>query len=145
MGKHLSATYDSEETQNDINLLRSQIENDMEQGIIGALLIPPDYVGKELVIASLVANIDTMIRADRIVPSLKQLLDRIRRTGFLSSQLVGVLFGDVAEALEKWHSLGFKVYIHSSGSRETQQLLFANSNYGDLRKYLCGYFDTSVG
>lgn len=46
----------------------------MELGIIGALLIPPDYVGKELVIASLVANIDTMIRADRIVPSLKQLL-----------------------------------------------------------------------
>ena len=38
-----------------------------------------------------------------------------------------------------------KVYIYSGGSRETQQLLFANSNYGDLRKYLCGYFDTSVG
>lgn len=117
----------------------------MEQGIIGALPICPDYLGKELVIASLVANIDAMISADRSVPSLKQLQDHVWRIGFQTNQLVGVLFDDVAEALERWHSLGFKVYIYSSGSRETQQLLFANSNYGDLRKYLCGYFDTSIG
>jgi methionine salvage enolase-phosphatase E1 len=42
-------------------------------------------------------------------------------------------------------SLLFKVYIYSSGSREAQQLLFSNSNYGDLKKYLCGFFDTTVG
>ncbi|XP_024018201.1 probable bifunctional methylthioribulose-1-phosphate dehydratase/enolase-phosphatase E1 2 isoform X2 [Morus notabilis] len=145
VGKHFSSTYDSEETQNDIDFLRSQIENDLEQGIIGALPICPDYLGKELVIASLVANIDAMISADRSVPSLKQLQDHVWRIGFQTNQLVGVLFDDVAEALERWHSLGFNVYIYSSGSRETQQLLFANSNYGDLRKYLCGYFDTSIG
>lgn len=37
------------------------------------LPIPPDYVGKELVIASLVANVEAMIRADRKVTALKQL------------------------------------------------------------------------
>ncbi|KAK1569057.1 hypothetical protein Q3G72_032075 [Acer saccharum] len=35
--------------------------------------------------------------------------------------------------------------MYSSGSREAQQLLFANSNYGDLRKYFCGFFDTTLG
>lgn len=38
-----------------------------------------------------------------------------------------------------------KVYIYSSGSRLAQRLLFGYTNYGDLRKYLCGFFDTTVG
>lgn len=38
-----------------------------------------------------------------------------------------------------------QVYIYSSGSREAQRLIFGNSNYGDLRKYLSGYFDTTTG
>ncbi|XP_057984379.1 probable bifunctional methylthioribulose-1-phosphate dehydratase/enolase-phosphatase E1 2 isoform X3 [Hevea brasiliensis] len=119
LGKHLAATYDSEETQEDINLLRSQIQDDFEKGVVGAVPIPPDYVGKEL--------------------------GHIWRTGFQSNELVGVVFDDVQEALQKWHASGIKVYVYSSGSRESQQLLFAKSNYGDLRKYFCGFFDTTVG
>lgn len=38
-----------------------------------------------------------------------------------------------------------QVYIYSSGSRLAQRLIFGNTNYGDLRKYLCGFFDTIVG
>lgn len=38
-----------------------------------------------------------------------------------------------------------QVYIYSSGSRLAQRLLFGNTSYGDLRKYLSGYFDTAVG
>ncbi|KAK9284519.1 hypothetical protein L1049_023694 [Liquidambar formosana] len=145
VGKHLATAYDSEETQDDINLLRSQIQDDLEQGVVGAVPIPPDYVGKELVISSLVANVEAMIRADRKVTALKQLQGHIWRTGFQSNELVGFVFDDVPEALERWHSSGIKVYIYSSSSREAQQLLFGNSNYGDLRKYLCGFFDTTVG
>nr|POF19042.1 putative bifunctional methylthioribulose-1-phosphate dehydratase/enolase-phosphatase e1 1 [Quercus suber] len=37
------------------------------------------------------------------------------------------------------------VYIYSSGSRLAQRLIFGNTNYGDLRKYLSGFFDTTVG
>ncbi|KAF2283239.1 hypothetical protein GH714_043591 [Hevea brasiliensis] len=162
LGKHLAATYDSEETQEDINLLRSQIHygQDMtlalqlpdpldpqaqRSGVVGAVPIPPDYVGKELVIASLVANVEAMMRTDRKVIALKQLQGHIWRTGFQSNELVGVVFDDVQEALEKWHASGIKVHVYSSGSRESQQLLFAKSNYGDLRKYFCGFFDTTVG
>ncbi|KAM3697445.1 hypothetical protein ACB098_06G113200 [Castanea mollissima] len=155
VGKHLAATYDSEETQNDINLLRSQVQIDLEQGVIGTVPIPLDYVGKELVIASLVANVAAMIMADRKVTSLKQLQcvlnmllhvhGHIWRTGFQSNEFVAVVFDDVAEALARWHASGTKVYIYSSVIREAQQLLFANSNFGDLKKYLRGFFDTTVG
>ncbi|KAK2651148.1 hypothetical protein Ddye_018637 [Dipteronia dyeriana] len=145
VGKHLAATYDTAETQDDINLLRSQVQNDLDQSIVGAVPVPQDYVGKELVIASLVANVESMIRADRNVTALKQLQAHIWRTGFQSNELVGVVYDDVPEALERWQAAGIKVYIYSSDSREAQQLLFANSNYGDLRKYLCGFFDTTLG
>ncbi|PKI37643.1 hypothetical protein CRG98_041936 [Punica granatum] len=86
-----------------------------------------------------------MIKADRKITALKQLQGHIWRTGFESNELEGVIFEDVPDALEKWHSLGIKVYIYSSGSRLAQRLIFGNTNYGDLRKYLCGYFDTAVG
>ncbi|KAL4620430.1 hypothetical protein ACB092_06G153200 [Castanea dentata] len=142
VGKHLAATYDSEETQNDINLLRSQGQIDLEQGVIGTVPMPLDYVGKELVIASLVANVAAMIMADRKVTSLKQLQGHIWRTGFQSNEFVAVVFDDVAEALARWHASGTKVYIYSSVIREAQQLLFANSNYGDLKKYLTNKKET---
>lgn len=38
-----------------------------------------------------------------------------------------------------------QVYIYSSGSRLAQRLIFGKTNYGDLRKYLSGFFDTAVG
>lgn len=42
-------------------------------------------------------------------------------------------------------SKSIQVYIYSSGSREAQRLLFGHSEYGDLRKYFCGFFDTTIG
>ncbi|OWM88650.1 probable bifunctional methylthioribulose-1-phosphate dehydratase/enolase-phosphatase E1 [Punica granatum] len=145
VGRHLALTYGTPETADDIKLLRSQVEDDLKNGVAGALPIPPDEAGKEEVIAALVANVDAMIKADRKITALKQLQGHIWRTGFESNELEGVIFEDVPDALEKWHSLGIKVYIYSSGSRLAQRLIFGNTNYGDLRKYLCGYFDTAVG
>nr|KJB81962.1 hypothetical protein B456_013G169100 [Gossypium raimondii] len=145
VGRHLSATYNSAETQDDIKLLRSQVEDDLKQGVLGAVPIPSEDAGKEEVIASLVANVEAMIKADRKITALKQLQGHIWRTGFENNELEGVVFDDVPEALEKWHALGIKVYIYSSGSRLAQRLIFGNTNYGDLRKYLSGFFDTAVG
>ncbi|KAM7495100.1 hypothetical protein LguiB_029709 [Lonicera macranthoides] len=143
--KHLSESYDCEETQVDIALLSSQIQCDLEQGVVGAVPVTPNYMGKDMVIASLAANVEAMNKTNRKVPSLKQLQGHIWREGFQSNELVGVVFDDVPEALERWHSSGIKVYVYSSSSREAQQILFGNSNYGNLRKYLCGFFDTTVG
>ncbi|XAR56534.1 2-hydroxy-3-keto-5-methylthiopentenyl-1-phosphate phosphatase [Bertholletia excelsa] len=143
--RHLYATYDTTETKDDVKLLRSQVEDDLKQGIDGAVPIPSDDAGKEEVIAALVANVEAMIKADRKITALKQLQGHIWRTGFQNNEIEAVVFNDVPEALEKWHSLGIKAYIYSSGSRLAQRLIFGNTNYGDLRKYLCGFFDTTVG
>nr|GMC55599.1 probable bifunctional methylthioribulose-1-phosphate dehydratase/enolase-phosphatase E1 1 [Ipomoea batatas] len=86
-----------------------------------------------------------MIKADRKITSLKQLQGHIWRTGFQHNELEAIVYDDVPEALEKWNALGIKVYIYSSGSRLAQRLLFGNTNHGDLRNFLCGFFDTTVG
>ncbi|CAL9243455.1 unnamed protein product [Arabidopsis halleri] len=145
VGKHLNLTYDTAETQEDIKLLRAQVEEDLRQGVTGAVPIPHADEGKEKVIAAVVSNVEAMIRADRKITALKELQGHIWRTGFECNELESVVFEDVADALEKWHSSGIKVYIYSSGSRLAQKLLFGNTDYGDLRKYLSGFFDTTIG
>ncbi|KAH7670346.1 HAD hydrolase subfamily IA protein [Dioscorea alata] len=125
------------ELQND-NLVSkpTRVLDDLEKGIRGSVPIPPDDAGKEAVIESLVTNVRAMIAADRKITALKQLQGHIWRTGFQSNELQGVVYEDVPEALKKWHADGIKVYIYSSGSRESQRLIFGNTTYGDLRKYL---------
>ncbi|XP_022142734.1 probable bifunctional methylthioribulose-1-phosphate dehydratase/enolase-phosphatase E1 1 isoform X2 [Momordica charantia] len=145
VAKHLILAYDTAEAQDDIKLLRSQVEDDLKNGVDGAVPIPADNAGKEEVIAALVANVEAMIKADRKITALKQLQGHIWRTGFSSNELEGVVFDDVPESLARWHALGVKVYIYSSGSRLAQRLIFGKTNYGDLRKYLSGFFDTAVG
>ncbi|KAL8510216.1 hypothetical protein ACS0TY_017146 [Phlomoides rotata] len=144
VGKHLELTYDTAETQADIKLLRAQVEEDLKYGVADAVPIPSDGE-KEEVIAALVTNVGAMIKADRKITALKQLQGHIWQTGYKNNELEGVVFDDVPEALEKWHSLGIKVYIYSSGSRLAQRLIFGNTTYGDLRKYLSGFFDTTTG
>ncbi|CAI8593140.1 unnamed protein product [Vicia faba] len=145
VGRHLSATYDTSETKVDIKLLRSQVESDIEQGIAGAVPIPQDDAGKDEVISAIVANVDAMIKADRKITALKELQGHIWQTGYANNELEGIVFDDVPEALEKWNALGIKVYIYSSGSRLAQRLIFGKTNFGDLRKFLSGFFDTTVG
>lgn len=54
-------------------MLFLQVENDLRQGIAGAVPIPSDDAGKEEVVAALVANVEAMIKADRKITALKQL------------------------------------------------------------------------
>ncbi|GLT35190.1 hypothetical protein SLA2020_096620 [Shorea laevis] len=115
IGEHLASTYNTEESQRDIILMRSKIQDDLEQA---------------------------MIRADG---EWQWLQGHVWRTGFQSKELVGVIFKDVPDALERWHASGIKVYAYSSCRREVQLLLFSYSNFGNLRKYFCGFFDTTVG
>ncbi|CAH8361832.1 unnamed protein product [Eruca vesicaria subsp. sativa] len=145
VGKHLKLTYDTAETQEDIKLLRSQVEEDLRQGVTGAVPVPHADEGKDEVIAAMVSNVEAMIKADRKITALKELQGHIWRTGFKCNELKSVVFEDVADALEKWHTSRIKVYIYSSGSRLAQRLLFGNTKYGDLRKYLSGFFDTTIG
>uniref|UniRef100_A0A804N1B6 Enolase-phosphatase E1 n=1 Tax=Zea mays TaxID=4577 RepID=A0A804N1B6_MAIZE len=70
---HLDATYSTRETKDDIALLRAQVEQDLAEGVPGAVPVPPDGAGKDRVVDALVANVEAMIAADRKITSLKQL------------------------------------------------------------------------
>lgn len=58
---------------------------------------------------------------------------------------MGSLYPDVGPKIQALHAQGTKVYIYSSGSREAQRMLMAFSNSGDLRPFISGFFDTTVG
>jgi hypothetical protein len=75
----------------------------------------------------------------------KDVQGHIWRVGYEQGELHGEFFDDVPEALAAWHASGNKTYIYSSGSREAQRLIFGNTKYGDLRQYLSGFFDTTIG
>ena len=76
---------------------------------------------------------------------LKRLQGLIWAAGFASGELRGHVYDDVAPALAAWHAAGIDVRIYSSGSVQAQQLYFGHSTQGDLRGWLGGHYDTSVG
>ncbi|GFH26235.1 2,3-diketo-5-methylthio-1-phosphopentane phosphatase, partial [Haematococcus lacustris] len=121
----LEASYESSETQEDIQLIRQQ--------------------GQEAVIKAVVAWVEAAIGADRKVGALKQLQGHVWRSGFQQGKMRAELYRDVPDALVEWRSLGLKTYIYSSGSREAQRMFFAHSQAGDMRPYLSGFFDTTSG
>lgn len=81
---------------------------------------------------------------DRKSTALKSLQGRVWKQGFEAGELVGTLFPDVPEALQRW-SREARVAIYSSGSVEAQRLLLRYSSAGDLSALIASYFDTRVG
>jgi enolase-phosphatase E1 len=82
---------------------------------------------------------------DRKSTALKALQGRIWREGYESGALESEVYPDVVPALARFRAAGIEVSIFSSGSVLAQRLLFAHTNGGDLRPYLCAYFDTTTG
>ncbi|KAF7035049.1 hypothetical protein CFC21_045980 [Triticum aestivum] len=144
---HLAATYHTQQTREDVALLRAQINKDLAEGVPGAVPLPPsNATDQDKVIDALVANVQAMIDADRKLTALKQLQGRVWRRGFKSGEIKGEVYNDVVQALAEWDTKGIKSYIYSSGSREAQRLIFGNTaDHGDLRRYLSAFFDTNVG
>ena len=86
-----------------------------------------------------------MMDEDRKAPALKELQGMIWEGGYGSGDLRGQVYEDVPLMLMKWTAAGVRVFIYSSGSIGAQKLLFANTEYGDLTRYLSGHFDTTTG
>ncbi len=86
-----------------------------------------------------------LISVDSKDPALKELQGLIWEEGYRNGQLHGEVYPDVPEVMERLNRDGIRMAIYSSGSALAQRLIFASTNYGDLTKYLSGFFDTSVG
>ncbi|PHK94983.1 acireductone synthase [Pseudoroseomonas rhizosphaerae] len=82
---------------------------------------------------------------DAKIGPLKTLQGLIWRQGFVSGEIEGHLWPDVAPCLRAWARSGLFLAVYSSGSVAAQKLLFGHSLAGDLTPLFGGFFDTAVG
>jgi len=85
------------------------------------------------------------IAEDRKATPLKALQGHIWRQGYEQGAFTGHIYADAVDNLKRWHNNGIALYIYSSGSVAAQQLMFGNSDAGDLLPLFSGHFDTRVG
>ena len=114
--------------------LKAEYDADVRMG-----LAPPPWSSEAL------EYMYWLMDQDRKSTALKSLQGRIWQEGYRSGELRGEVFPDVPVALERWFQLDIDIRIYSSGSILAQQLLFSTTRYGDLTRFLKGYFDTTTG
>ena len=127
----LQANADKEEVWADVALLHDEHADDVSKGHNPPPLVA-DYV-------------EWLIALDRKSTGLKSLQGKIWRQGYEDGSLKSQVFADVAPAFERWHARGLSINIFSSGSVLAQKLLFAHTEFGDLTRFIDGYFDTNIG
>ena len=93
----------------------------------------------------LVAYLEWLMDRDRKSPGLKALQGFIWEEGYARGELRGLVFDEVAGAMQRWRAGGKKIAIYSSGSVLAQRRLFQTTPAGDLTMIIDGFFDTSVG
>jgi enolase-phosphatase E1 len=116
------------------NSLKLEHDADIARG-----LQPPPWSSGGL------AYVHWLMDQDRKSTALKNLQGKIWQEGYRRGELHGDVYPDVPAALERWHGAGLDVRIYSSGSILAQQLVFSTTRYGDLTRFLNGYFDTTTG
>jgi enolase-phosphatase E1 len=139
---YLRCHADSEELRRDLSMLREEHLKDLEQA-----LAPPEWTDADPdgQIESVADYVFWLMDRDRKSTGLKSLQGKIWQQGYLTGELKGQVFQDVRPALEHWKNKNLDVRIFSSGSALAQRLLFANTEDGDLTRFLGGYFDTNIG
>ena len=96
-------------------------------------------------IEAVISQLQQWIAEDKKVTALKSLQGRLWERGYVSGDFTGHVYDDAVICMRKWFEAGLSLYVYSSGSVQAQQLLFGNSDAGDLRPLFSGYFDTRVG
>jgi enolase-phosphatase E1 len=94
---------------------------------------------------SIVAYVHWLMDRDRKSTPLKSLQGKIWEEGYRAGELRSEVFDDVSRGFERWRKDGKQICIYSSGSVLAQNLLFANTEAGDLTAYIDAYFDTNSG
>ena len=95
-------------------------------------------------IEALKRTAERMMDADAKATALKELQGQIWKAGFEAGELKSKVFEDVPRALERWTAAGLDVRIYSSGSAVAQKVFFTHTEFGDLRRFLSGYYDTTT-
>ena len=90
------------------------------------------------------AHVHDLVSRDVKASHLKSLQGYLWVKGYESGEIRCPLFPDVAPAFDAWYKAGIPIIIYSSGSVAAQKLLFqyTDSELGDMRGMISGYFDT---
>lgn len=148
----LEKSWGTDQCQEDVKALRNQAKKDKDMEDV--VLIPDEeenlsqdnsWTSKETIMDAVVANVIWQMNSDRKTTALKQLQGHIWRKAFNDGFIKGEVFDDVVTAFKRWTSNKIKIYIYSSGSTDSQKLLFGNSKFGNILQYISGHFDTTVG
>ena len=78
--------------------------------------------------------VKAMMSADRKISCLKTLQGHMWRKGYHDGKLIGHLYPDVSDSLQRWVNAGLRLFVYSSGSVEAQKLLFGHTSSGDINK-----------
>ena len=82
---------------------------------------------------------------DKKITPLKTLQGVLWEEGYVSGEIKGHVYPDVAPALKTWKANGIDLGVFSSGSVAAQKLIFGYSVNGNLTPYFSAYFDTKTG
>lgn len=136
----------SEELRRDLSLLHEEYLEEYLKDLEQALA-PPEWSADppESQIESVARYVFWLMDRDRKSTGLKSLQGKVWQDGYDKGELKSQVFPDVPDALKDWKSRKIDVRIFSSGSALAQELLFANTEVGDLSRFLDGYFDTNIG
>ena len=89
--------------------------------------------------------LDYLIQCDRKSTALKELQGIIWEQGYTNGELQSPLFADVIPALDNWKKQGLSIAVYSSGSVKAQQLLYSNTQRGNISDRFSQWFDTRTG
>ncbi|KAK6999823.1 enolase-phosphatase E1 [Biomphalaria glabrata] len=142
---YLNKNFENADVQKAIAALRDQAAKEKDEKVEGVVEIPSGDASKEDVIKAVIDNVKWQMGENRKTTELKALQGLIWKEAFESSEIKGELFEDVGPMLKMLAEEGFKLYVFSSASIQSQKLLFSYSNQGDLSDVFSGYFDTTTG
>jgi enolase-phosphatase E1 len=114
--------------------LKAEYDADVANG-----LMPPPWS------SGAIHYVHWLMDQDRKSTALKNLQGKIWQAGYRQGELRGAVFADVPPALARWKNAGIDIRIYSSGSILAQTVLFSTTPFGDLTRFLNGYFDTTTG
>ncbi|CAL1536944.1 unnamed protein product [Lymnaea stagnalis] len=142
---YLNKNFENADLQKAIAALRDQAAKEKEEKVEGVVEIPSGDASKEDVVKAVCDNVRWQMDGDRKTTELKALQGMIWNDAYESTEIKGELFEDVGPMLKMLAEEGFQLYVYSSGSIESQKLLFTYSSQGDLSDVFAGYFDTTTG
>lgn len=144
--KYLNTHWETEETQEDLKLLRELSVEDNKNRVDGAVLIPSEgEASKSEILKAVVKNVLWQMDGDRKSKPLKSLQGHMFPEAYESGTIRGHVYPDVIPCIEKWKKAGTRMNIYSSGSILAQKLLFKYSEFGDLTPNFTKHFDTTTG